>query len=230
METNTNEYQDQTVSYPPVTKLPKKSKKAKVWFIILALLLVALSSLAVYFFLQDRDNRNKVSSLTSQLSDTKQQLATAKTELDKANNGAGNTNSSSQSNIEYFTLNDWNVKFIMPKGLEKSDIVYASGGTRDFDGVSADVMFFTTKATMALGGGCNDNSDTAKSQAGDLYRTKGMINEDIPSAPIFLSAGGNDYYYYFSGPQSLCGSTDSNSASIAQQQASLIRALMGSIQ
>ncbi len=223
MDPNANEYQNISQSYPPVVDPPKKPKKPKIWLIIMTILFVAASAAAAYLFLQNQDSKNKINSLNGQLSDTKQQLVAAKAELDKANGQTSNT-----SSIEYFTLNNWNIKFIMPKGLEKSDIVYTAGKPTNFDDVAADSILLNTKKVAALDVNCVNDGSSSLGILGTIYRTKSAINENTVGV-INISSDNNGYYYYYWHPQALCSSTKEGAA-IEAQQATLVVALMGGIQ
>jgi hypothetical protein len=227
----------QTAPNPPTATPPKKSNKAKIWFIVLALLLVASSSLAVYFFLQTQNNRDEVSSLNNRLTDTKKQLTTVQAKLDKVDNSTSTSSESSSesiatnnatSGIEYFTLSNWNIKFIMPKGLEKSDIIVQPQTSIKLGGIAqADVVSLNTKAAAALGGTCGNKDNDIIT----LLRTRTSVADaEIPNiVTLTYDKDENGYYYYETGRQSYCATTEANLA-IEREQTALLQALTNNIQ
>lgn len=201
----------------------KKANTPKALLITLAVLAILLACFSGYIFMQYQKSNERVSELESQLTDVKKQLNEVKANKE-SDTGISDANGSDDS-AELFAIEDWGIKFVMPKGLDKDDIIMTAENNQRWDNANIDYIHLTTKKVRTLSGECPQRDHAM----GSLIRTKQTIDPNSPSAPLLiLGDTSKGYKFYFSGPQSLCSVKDSDAA-IEQQQYDLVYALVMSV-
>lgn len=218
---------DQGATTPKI----KNSSLSKIWLIILVVLALGLACFSGYIFMQYRDSNTRVNELEGQLTDVKKQLDEIKSnDTSKESNGAANgsgasTNNNGTDSANVFTIDEWGIKFTVPKGLSKDDIIMTPAGSERWsDGTKVDVIHVATKKIHSLGGYCQQYDMFP------LFRTKQKLDlENMPSAPaqIMSYASASGYYFYFSHPQALCSQSASDTT-VETQQVDLINAMLES--
>jgi hypothetical protein len=216
-------------SVPGFMAPAKKSKKSLIITIVLVVLLLGAGGAAGWFFMQNQDTSDQLSQKDGEINKLNNDIANLNQQITTLQNAANENNTEEEQSTEppvvdtgattqYFTVTEWNVRFILPTGLKASDLEYT---IESADGI--DLLNIRSKTVMAFGGVC------AQFTVGTVGRTTVAPDPTASSAGASITNfGGN--YYSFSGPQDSCldGSNAANTATLADKS-NLVRAMAFSL-
>jgi len=187
-----------------------KSRKGKIAIIGLSIAVVlVIGSLVTLYLVGNNklnDTKNNLNESKKQLADSEAQLKNVKAQL----NASTQQIATLQQEIEtlqkaadqapqYFTFDDWGVKFLLPSGLTSAQVQYNT---------SSNTINFTTADVAALGGSCRI-SVANSIPLGSIVRTQNW--DDAYSNDGWVSVNYlNGYYYFYKSPSGNCSSTNTS--------------------